>query len=83
MKVGQLVRKRKSPIEIRNKLESKWSDSFWIVKTIGKGCYWVQGISGNTLKVNRQDLDPILDDEYSELSFEGGVMLPADAKQSA
>ena len=62
LKVGNLVRKRKSPSQRGTKLESQWEDPFWIVKKCGNGSYWVQGISGNTYKVNRRDLQYIQDD---------------------
>ncbi|KRH93475.1 LTR retrotransposon [Pseudoloma neurophilia] len=76
LQVGQLVRKRKSPLEKGNKLDPLWTDPFWITKKVGRGCYWIQGLSGNTMKVNRRDLDPIDDLDQSELSFEEGVVLP-------
>ena len=34
LKVGQVVRRRKAPLEIENKLHIEWSEPYWVVKCI-------------------------------------------------
>ena len=63
MQIGQVVRRRKTPAEKGSKLEALWTDPWWITKVIGKGCYWIQGLTGRTHKVNRKDIDPIKDSD--------------------
>ncbi|KRH94995.1 pol polyprotein [Pseudoloma neurophilia] len=55
--VGQVVRRRKTPSEQGCRLVPCWTDPWWITKVLGKGCYWIQGVSGSTDKVNLRDID--------------------------
>lgn len=77
LEVGTVVHRKNTPIEWTLKLESNWTGPFWIIKNVGKRFHWIQGVSGNTMKVNRKDIDHLPQYEIEGLIFEEEAVSPA------
>ena len=67
--VGMIVNKRRSPIQRKHKLESEFIGPYWIVRKLRNGCYWIQGLNGNTIKINRKDPGRVFNQEEMEFSM--------------